>query len=166
MPIPREEIVQIVDRHNRETGSVPRSTMRREVLTHRASYILVFNTREELFLQKRTSTKDIYPGCWDVAAGGVVLAGESYEDSAVRELAEELGVSAPLRHLFDHYYEDAANRVWGRIFRCTHDGPFTLQAEEVAFGRFITVADALTLAGSEPFTPDGVEILRKIQPGG
>jgi 8-oxo-dGTP pyrophosphatase MutT (NUDIX family) len=166
MSNPHEEIVQIVDRHNRITGSVPRSTMRRESLTHRASYILVFNTENELFLQKRTATKDIYPGCWDVAAGGVVLAGESYESSAVRELAEELGVTAPLRHLFDHYYEDAANRVWGRIFSCIHDGPFTLQVEEVDSGRFITIADALTLSGSEPFTPDGVEILRRIQAGG
>ena len=166
MPIPREEIVQIVDRRNREAGSAPRGTMRREVLTHRASYILVFNSHEKLFLQKRTTTKDIYPGHWDVAAGGVVLAGESYEDSAARELAEELGVTAPLVHLFDHFYEDSANRVWGRIFRCTHDGPFTLQAEEVASGCFITVAAALALSRTEPFTPDGVEILRRIQEGG
>lgn len=166
MPTPHEEIVQIVDRRNQEAGAVPRSTMRREVLTHRASYILVFNSRDELFLQKRTATKDIYPGHWDVAAGGVVLAGESYEDSAVRELAEELGVSAPLTHLFDHYYEDANNRVWGRVFRCRHDGPFTLQIEEVDHGRFITIADALTLSRSEPFTPDGVEILRRIRASG
>lgn len=161
-----EEIVQIVDRHNRVTGAVPRTRMRREALIHRAAYILVFNARDELFLQKRTATKDIYPGFWDVAAGGVVLAGESYKDSAARELAEELGVTAPLVHLFDHFYEDPANRVWGRFFRCTHDGPFTLQAEEVAFGRFITIAAALALSNTEPFTPDGVEILRKIQAAG
>ena len=165
MKNPPEESVQIVDRDNLVVGAVPRSRMRREALIHRASYILVFNARDELFLQKRTETKDIYPGYWDVAAGGVVLAGESYEDSAGRELAEELGVTAPLVHLFDHFYEDPANRVWGRIFRCTHDGPFTLQAEEVASGRFITIAAALALSRTEPFTPDGVEILRKIQAG-
>jgi isopentenyldiphosphate isomerase len=163
MKNPSEEVVEIVDRDNRIVGAVQRSRMRREALPHRASYILVFNSRDELFLQKRTAIKDIYPGYWDVAAGGVVLAGESYEDSADRELAEELGVTAPLVHLFDHYYEDQINRVWGRIFRCTHDGPFTLQAEEIAFGRFFTIADALALSRSEPFTPDGVEILRKIQ---
>ena len=165
MKNPSEEEVQIVDRDNRIVGSVPRSRMRREALTHRASYILVFNARDELFLQKRTATKDIYPGYWDVAAGGGVLAGESYEDSADRELAEELGVTAPLVHLFDHYYEDQTNRVWGRIFRCTHDGPFILQAEEIAFGRFITIAAALALSRTEPFTPDGVEILQRIQAG-
>lgn len=144
-------------------GVEPRSIMRRNALPHRASYILVFNAGGELFLQKRTDSKDIYPSYWDVAAGGVVKAGESYEESAKRELAEELGITEiPLHFLFDHYYEDTANKVWGRVFRCSHDGPFYLQAEEVAYGRFITVADALSLSSSEPFTPDGVEILQRL----
>ncbi|MDP3480216.1 MAG: NUDIX hydrolase YfcD [Desulfoprunum sp.] len=163
MNTPTEEQVQIVDRQNRLTGVAPRSLMRRLALTHRASFILVFNASGELFLQKRTETKDIYPGYWDVAAGGVVMAGESYEESAERELAEELGITdIPLTVLFDHYYEDPENRVWGRVFRCSHEGPFILQAEEVAYGRFIGIAEALRLSLSEPFTPDGVEILRRI----
>ena len=163
MKTPTEEQVQIVDRQNRPTGVEPRSVMRRRALTHRASYILVFNAAGELFLQKRTLTKDIYPGCWDVAAGGVVLAGESYEASAQRELAEELGITeAPLTFLFDHYYEDATNQVWGRIFKCRHEGPFILQAEEIEYGCFMPIDEALNLSLEEPFTPDGVEILKKI----
>lgn len=163
MAVPGAEIVQIVDRDNRETGAVPRSHMRRLGLIHRASYILVFNRRQELFVQKRTMTKDIYPGHWDVAAGGVVLAGESYEVSASRELAEELGVSGvPLTPLFDHYFEEAGNRVWGRIFRCTHDGPFTLQPEEVESGLFMTIPQVLERCLREPFTPDGLLILRRL----
>lgn len=165
MKIPAEEEVQIVDRQNRPVGSALRSLMRRQALPHRASFILVFNRADELFLQKRTLTKDIYPGYWDVAAGGVVLAGESYEASAERELHEELGISAQLIFLFDHYYEDDNNRVWGRVFRCQHEGPFLLQAEEVAYGRFIDVDDALQLSLIEPFTPDGVEILQRLQVG-
>lgn len=166
MKTPSGEQVQIVDRLNRPTGVVPRSVMRRQALTHRASYILVFNAAGELFLQKRTLTKDIYPGYWDVAAGGVVLAGESYEGSAKRELAEELGITGvSLTFLFDHYYEDAANRVWGRIFECCHEGPFILQAEEIDYGCFMPVVEALNLSLEEPFTPDGVEILRKSRTG-
>jgi 8-oxo-dGTP pyrophosphatase MutT (NUDIX family) len=162
-----EEQVQIVDRQNRPAGAAARSVMRRRALTHRACYILVFNREGDLFLQKRTMSKDIYPGYWDVAAGGVVLAGESYEASAARELAEELGISGvPLTLLFDHYYEDETNRVWGRIFSCRHDGPFILQAEEVAYGRFLSMDEALRLSLSEPFTPDGVEILLRIRDGG
>lgn len=159
-----DEIVQIVDRHNRKIGSRPRATMRAEGLTHRASYILVFNDKDEFFLQKRTAWKDIYPGFWDVAAGGVVLTEESYEDSAARELEEELGIRNVVLHfVFDHYYEDGDNRVWGRVFTCRHNGPFVLQESEVADGRFISVAEALRLKDQEAFTPDGVEILYKLQ---
>ena len=157
------EIVQIVDRDNREIAAVARHIMREQRLIHRASYILVFNRAGELFVQKRTMNKDIYPGHWDVAAGGVVLSDESYEHSAVRELEEELGVRGRLKFLFDQYYEDADNRVWGRIFSCTCEGPFTLQQEEVEDGCFMAIETALTLSEQEPFTPDGKLLLERLR---
>ncbi|RUM47930.1 MAG: NUDIX hydrolase [Desulfocapsa sp.] len=160
---PGEEIVQIVDRKNNETDAVPRRIMREQGLIHRACYILVFNENDQLFLQKRTDTKDLYPSCWDIAAGGVVLVGESYELSATRELQEELGVRVnSFNHLFDQYFEKEENRVWGRIFSCVHNGPFVLQKEEVADGFFMDVAAIFSLSEKEPFTPDGIDILRKV----
>uniref|UniRef100_UPI004057A780 NUDIX hydrolase YfcD n=1 Tax=Candidatus Electrothrix sp. TaxID=2170559 RepID=UPI004057A780 len=163
MYTPGEEIVSIVDEHNQELGELPRRLMREQRLIHRATYILVFNAAGEIFIQKRTRTKDVYPGYWDVAAGGVVQAGETYEQSAKRELQEELGIGPiPLNFLFDQYYEDQKNRVWGRIFSCVHEGPFTLQAEEVEEGRFMHPHTALAFSASETFTPDGIIVLEKI----
>ncbi len=160
---PGAEIVQIVDRDNREAEMLPRFVMRQQGLIHRASYILVFNDQGQLFLQKRTATKDLYPSCWDVAAGGVVLGGESYEDSAVRELSEELGVQVEsMTALFDQYFEEEENRVWGRIFSCVHNGPFHLQKEEVASGLFMDVPAIFKLSEQEKFTPDGIDILSKV----
>jgi 8-oxo-dGTP pyrophosphatase MutT (NUDIX family) len=160
---PRNEIVQIVDENNTEIAAVARWMMREQQLIHRASYILVFNQDGELFVQKRTKTKDVYPGYYDVAAGGVVLSGESYEESAKRELAEELGVEGVvLTPCFDHYFEDTGNKVWGKVFRCRHEGPFTLQEEEIESGRFMNVMQVLDAADSQLFTPDGIEILRRL----
>jgi len=160
-----KEIVQIVDQDNHVIDAVPRVIMRQKRLIHRASYILVFNSKNKLFIQKRTISKDVYPGYWDVAAGGVVLADESYEESAARELYEELGVSGlELQHRFDQYFEDRANRVWGRVYTCNHNGPFTLQKEEIDHGRFISVDKIFRLCSDEPFTPDGLEILKKLSP--
>ncbi len=162
-PNPAEEIVKIVDRENCPIGAVTRQIMRQQKLIHQASYILVFNSGGELFIQKRTKSKDIYPGYWDLAAGGVVQAGESYEESAHRELREELGLAnAKLRFLFDQYYEDADNKVWGRIFSCTSNGPFTLQTEEIDYGRFIPPAEIAHLHQTEPITPDGLQLLPRI----
>lgn len=154
------EIVVIVDEANRITGQASRAEMRAGRLIHRACYVLVFNGRGELFVQKRTASKDIYPGFYDVAAGGVVLAGESYEESADRELTEELGITAPLTFCLDHFHDGPDNRVWGRVFTCRHEGPMRLQPEEVAAGFFLSPAAVEELSRKEPFTPDGLEILR------
>ncbi len=154
-----EERVLIVDEKNEPLGFIARTLMRKQGLIHRASYVLVRNRAGELFIQKRTNTKDVFPGFWDIAAGGVVQFGESYEESAQRELKEELGIEVSnMSYLFDHYYTSQETRVWGRVFTCTHEGPFFLQAEEIAYGRFIALRDIVQLHEKEPITPDGMEI--------
>jgi 8-oxo-dGTP pyrophosphatase MutT (NUDIX family) len=161
-PSSAEEIVAIVDEENRVVGAAPRARMRAEGLPHRATYILVFNSNGELFVQKRTVGKDVYPGYYDVATGGVVLAGESYEQGAERELAEELGVTgARLKAHFDFFYRDGGNRVWGRAFSCVHDGDVVLQTEEVESGAFYAVPDIIAMSRRQPFTPDGLHVLMR-----
>jgi isopentenyldiphosphate isomerase len=158
-----EEVI-IVDERNREIGRTSRARMRAEKLIHRASYILVCNGRGDLFVQQRTLSKDVYPGYYDVAAGGVVQAGESYEESARRELYEELGIAGELCHRFDHFHDGADNRVWGRVFTCRHDGPMRLQPEEIADGFFLGIEEVIRMSERQPFTPDGIEILRRCLP--
>ena len=157
-----DELVIIVDKDNNEVGIVPRSEMRSSRLPHRATYILVFNSRGELFVQKRTQSKDVFPGYYDTAAGGVVLAGENYEQGAMRELEEELGIrDTPLTSLFDFYYEDEHIRLWGRAFSCKYDGELVLQEEEVESGEFMAVDQVFRLAATEPFTPDCLQVLQR-----
>lgn len=156
------EIVVIVDENNQVIGAEPRREMRALGLVHRAVYILVFNSVGELFCHKRTLEKDIYPGYFDVAAGGVVLAGESYNTAAERELEEELGIrDVSLTPLFDFFYKDALSRVWGRAFRCIHNGTLQLQKEEIESGRFCRVADILKSAETDTYTPDGLVVLNR-----
>ena len=157
-----DEIVAIVDDRNEVVGAAPRREMRARRLPHRSTYILVFHPIGTLYVQKRTMSKDVFPGYYDPATGGVVLAGESYEESALRELAEEMGIRhVPLTSLFTFYYEDERNRVWGGAFTCTYDGPLVLQSEEVESVEMMTFADILRRAQTEPFTPDGMYVIRR-----
>jgi 8-oxo-dGTP pyrophosphatase MutT (NUDIX family) len=159
---PGEEIVTIVDDQNRVVGSTLRREMRAQRLPHRATYVLVVNSTGELFVQKRTMTKDVFPGYYDPAAGGVVLAGESYLEAAVRELEEEMGIrNVPLESLFEFYFNDEHSRVWGAAFSCTYDGKIVLQKEEVQSGAFIRIAHVLREIEEKPYTPDGVYVLRR-----
>jgi isopentenyldiphosphate isomerase len=158
----QEEIVAVVDEKNNIIGAEPRSKMRTYGLTHRATYILVFNSDDELFLQKRTADKDIYPGYYDAASGGVVMAGETYDKSALRELHEELGIAdVNLCCLFDFYHEDVGNRVWGRAYTCVYDGKISLQKEEVESGAFYTIDQILSMTDRHRFTPDGLYVLQR-----
>jgi hypothetical protein len=139
-----DEIIKIVNVDNKVVGSATRREMRARGLPHRATYILVFNSQGELFVQKRTMSKDIYPGYYDVATGGVVLADESYDLSAERELAE-----------------DEKNIVWGRLYTCTYDGEIILQEEEVESGEFLTIDQVLELSKKKRFTPDGLYVFKR-----
>ena len=151
----QEEPVIIADLQNRVTGSAPRWRMRRDRLIHRATYVMVFNSRNEILVQKRTITKDIYPGLLEMASGGVVRAGESYETSAMRELEEETGIrSVCLNFHFDFYFEDRTNRVWGRTFSCTWDGSMKFQKEEVEWGKFFKPGELEAEISRGNFTPD------------
>ena len=97
-----EEIFDIVNGRDEVIGRLPRAQAHREGRKHRAVHVLVFNARGEVFLQKRSRTKDTFPGAWDSSCSGHLDSGEDYDAGAVRELGEELGLvlKAPPRRLF------------------------------------------------------------------
>jgi len=163
---PGDDLVDVVDSDGRVVGQVTRREMRARRLAHRSTYILVFNRRGELFIHLRTATKDVWPSHWDPCVGGVVAAGESFDDGAARELEEEIGVSAPLEHLFPIVYADATTAVHGMVYRTTHDGPFRLQVEEVARGEFVALDDVAKRAAREPFCPDGLLVVARYRERG
>src|SRR5262245_44457073 len=153
------ELVDVIDAEGRTIGTVSRQEMRGRRLPHRCVYILVFNGRGELFVHLRTPTKDVYPGYWDVAIGGVLAAGESFDEGALREGREELGVEIKPEPLFPFRYEDAYSVVQAVVYRAVHDGPFHLQAEEIVRGEFLPLAEVAERAKRDMFCPDGLAAL-------
>ncbi len=157
-----EELIDVVDTEDRVVRQASRAEMRRANLLHRAVYILVRNSRGELFVHQRTASKDVYPSYWDVTVGGVVAAGEDYEPAARREIAEEIGASCDtLIPLFEVRYRDASTQLIGKAFLARYDGPVVLQQEEIASGNFVTLAVAERLMREERCCPDGVGVLRR-----
>ena len=88
-----EEIFDVVNERDEVIDRQPRSEVHRLGLKHRAVHVLVFNSRGETFLQKRSMTKDREPGKWDSSTSGHVDSGEDYDACAVRELREEIGLT-------------------------------------------------------------------------
>src|SRR5262245_40051256 len=131
-----EEIFDVCNERDEIISQKTRQEVHRLGLRHRAVHVLVFNSRGDVFLQKRSMKKDCFPGKWDSSASGHLDCGEDYDACAVRELREELGLEASStpERLFkiDACPETGQEFVW--IYRCQAEGPFTLQAEEIEQG--------------------------------
>ena len=154
-----DELTDVVDEEDHVIDQATRREVRVRNLLHRSVYVLVFNSAGQLFVHQRTPTKDIFPGRWDVAVGGMLVAGEDYDMGARREISEEVGVNGPLRRLFRVRYEDAVNRVMGMVYSCTCDGPLALQASEITSGEWLDLDVVLERTQQNPFCPDGLKVL-------
>ena len=138
-----EEMFDVVNDHDEVVDCQPRSEVHRRGLKHRATHVLVFNSRGEVFLQKRSMKKDRQPGVWDSSVSGHVDSGEDYDTCAVRELREEIGLSVAQtpERLFkiDACEETDQEFVW--VYQCQHEGPFTLHPDEIDQGGWFTPAE-------------------------
>ena len=131
-----EDIFDVVNESDEIVGRAPRHEVHARGLLHRAVHVLVFNSCGEIFLQKRSMKKDRQPGVWDSSCSGHVDSGEDYDETAVRELGEEIGLhlAAPPQRLFkiDACEETDAEFVW--VYRCENEGPFELHPDEIETG--------------------------------
>lgn len=160
----RESVLH-VDEQDRVLGVVPRSRVQEEGLITRCTYIFVFNSAGLLCMHQRTLHKRLYPGFWDVAAGGLVSAGETYLQGAQRELAEELGVyGAELKPHGRFFFEAPESRLWGALFSCCWDGPISMQPEEVLGVRWIDLQQPWQ-RDDEQYSPDSLQALHLLQSG-
>ncbi len=92
---PGEECLDIVHKDDAPTGlSAPRWFCHLTGLRHRVVHILLQTPQKWFMLQKRARTKADWPGLFDTSAAGHLKAGQSWQEAASQELAEELGITA------------------------------------------------------------------------
>ena len=92
------EFLDIIDKNGHPTGEiVERKYAHLHGIWHRTSHLWLMTEKDgrvEILLQKRSKDKDSFPGCYDISSAGHIPAGVGYAESALRELEEELGVTA------------------------------------------------------------------------
>ncbi len=84
--------VVVVDGNDNEIGSATLADVWQKGLYHRVVSNYVQDRQGRMLLQFRAPSVKVYPNCWDPAAGGHVDAGQTYDQAAAAELAEELGL--------------------------------------------------------------------------
>ena len=156
------ELVEVVDEAGTPIRTVSRAEMRLNRLRHRAVFVVVTNSANELLVHQRSDLKDLWPGRWDIAAGGVCALGETWEHAAARELKEELGITAHLQPLADVKYSDDEVSLCGRVFRVRHDGPCTFEDGEVQQAKWIPGEALGSFLADHLCCPDSATVIPRL----
>ena len=167
-PLPAQdvhgEMFDVVDERNQVLRQASRHEVHTNQWRHRAVHIFVTNKAGELFLQKRSRWKDKHPSRWDSSAAGHLNAGEDYQETALREIREELGIE--VTHVDLAAKIDAcAMTGWEfvHLFRAEHEGPFRLPPAEIETGAFfpMEVVREWIARRPEDFAPGFLECFKR-----
>ena len=152
----QEERFPIVDEDGHVVGVATRGECHSgSKLLHPVVHLHVFNSRGEVYLQKRPEWKDIQPGKWDTSVGGHIDYGETPEQALIREVREELGITdfTPER-VGKYVFESRCERELVYVHRTIYDGPIKPSTEELDGGRFWTLDEIRQSLGQNLLTPN------------
>ncbi|WNO75517.1 NUDIX hydrolase [Streptomyces sp. AM8-1-1] len=160
-----DEILDIVDASDRVVGQARRGDAYARGLRHRCVFIQARDAQGRVFVHRRTPTKLVFPSLYDMFVGGVVGAGEAYDDAALREAEEELGVSGLPRPtpLFRFLYEDGPRTWWSAVYEVRCELPVNPQQEEVAWHAFLPEAELERRLDEWTWVPDGLAAYERLR---
>lgn len=159
------EMFPLVDEQGNITGAATRGECHDgSKKLHPVVHLHVFNSKGELYLQKRPLWKDIQPGKWDTSVGGHVDLGESVEMALRREVNEELGITdfVPER-LMQYVFESAREKELVFVHKTVYDGDIH-PSDELDGGRFWSINEIRENLGKGVFTPNFEGEIEKVIP--
>jgi len=151
------EMFPVVDEDGNEISQASRTLCHdgKSMLLHPVVHLHLFNEKGELFLQKRSLTKDLLPGKWDTSVGGHVSPGETPEAALKREVEEELGLKEfNFKFIKKYIWKSARERELVYSFTGTSDEIPVINPDEIDEGRFWSLSEIRNNIGEDIFTPN------------
>ncbi|MFY4719284.1 NUDIX hydrolase [Streptomyces sp. LaBMicrA B280] len=156
-----DELVERVDGRDRVLGVVGRREAVREGWLHRVAVTVCRDERGRILVHRRSEQVSRFPGLHEVQVGGAANVGESYEQAAARELAEELGIRALPRLLFTFVNRSGLSPHWLGVHEAVVPDAVVPDSGEVAWHGWLTGPELRSALLKWPFTPDSHEVLSR-----
>lgn len=159
----QDELLPLVDENGNITGAATRGECHNgSMMMHPVVHLHVFNSKGELYLQKRPDWKDIQPGKWDTAVGGHIDLGEHVEQALFREAGEELGIEGFTPEALPQYVfrsERECEMVYP--YKTVYDKDIR-PSEETSGGRFWSMDEIRESIGKDILTPNFEQEFKKL----
>ncbi|MFD7923654.1 NUDIX domain-containing protein [Streptomyces sp. NPDC059740] len=158
------EVLDVVDEEDRVVGRSARGEAYARRLRTRCTFVLVQDGEGRVFVHRRTDRKLVFPSHYDMFVGGVVGAGEGYDEAALREAEEELGVAGlpQPEFLFKFLYDTPEHTWWSAVYRVRCELRVNPQPEEVAWHAFLTREELAARLEQWPWVPDGLAAWQRL----
>lgn len=158
-----KELFYLVDNEDQVLGSIERQTAHQgKKQTHRSIFILIFNDKKELLLQKRSQNKDTFPGFWTVSVSGHVAYGQSYDEAAKREMREEVGLDLDLECIKKIYVEEEKEFAFIYTAKCSKQASVNFDQEEIEEIIWLPLVELGTFIKVNQLTPSALKVLQTI----
>ena len=159
----QDELLPLVDENGNITGAATRGECHNgSMMMHPVVHLHVFNSKGELYLQKRPEWKDIQPGKWDTAVGGHIDLGEHVEQALFREAGEELGIEGFTPEALPQYvFRSACECEMVYPYKTVYDKDIR-PSEETSGGRFWSMDEIRESIGKGILTPNFEQEFEKL----
>lgn len=159
----QDELLPLVDENGNITGAATRGECHNgSMMMHPVVHLHVFNSKGELYLQKRPEWKDIQPGKWDTAVGGHIDLGEHVEQALFREAGEELGIEGFIPEALPQYvFRSACECEMVYPYKTVYDKDIR-PSEETSGGRFWSMDEIRESIGKDILTPNFEQEFKKL----
>ena len=153
-----EEFCIEVDENNKKIGLRPHRDFFTGKYIHRGAHLLLFNSKNEILIHKRTHTKKWYPNTYHFSASGTI-GNETYEDCINREMREELGIQVPCNRLFIFKNFRKTDKAFHAVFTANSDDDIIPDKREMSEIKWISPDKLLDDINSNPnkYTPSFIK---------
>ncbi|WP_329252113.1 NUDIX domain-containing protein [Streptomyces sp. NBC_01478] len=153
------ELVERVDEQDRVLGTVDRGEAIANHWMHRVATTVCRDGEGRVLVHRRAADMSRFPGQYNFLVGGAAEVGESYEEAAARELAEELGVRVPVRFAFKFLCRGVISPYWLGVHEAVVHTEIAPDPAEIAWHAWVTEGELREMARRPTFVADAAEAL-------